>query len=335
MSSEITQEGYILGIPPQGGQLASGETGEHLMRASRGARRLYDLTNKNLGKIEGYPIGVHALYDPISLFGGDRRKKIAADTRVIQPGHALNTAMILEYLRENGVDNEAFVAGSSLAQIIAMGAEGVMSWDVVLRLARDRGEVMWKVAQEVGGTVALATYEGDLAKKIAEAGAAVQSFQITVVNAANKYVLGGVSRQLESLQASLPDVKIREYLEATLSHHPLMGPAQNQFNRIMKGFKFRMKDPAHPILDDVTNTLKLTSTDILKGLTTHLVTPINWQKNVETLKAARLPVIEIGKIMGNLSGPDSGVPFVGASNWEQIQEVIGRFGTPKVSVVVP
>jgi len=248
-----------------------------------------------------------------------------------------------------GVTDEIFATGHSLGQVSALGVENVLGIEDTLILAKQRGEQMQEESEGLGGMVVLATGadERSLRNKlnslaeIPEVQALLikwgdlRSFwEITVQNAATRFVLGGLASQSDLLRY-IDGPKLTEYPAASLSHTELMIKAQIRLNELLESLSVRFRTPYRPILGDIGNNLKASVEQLLADLKIHLVTPIDWNENTDQIVLTGADVVEVGGAMlKSVTDQKKGIGFYPTETWEQIVEVIGKFGTPKVFVLV-
>jgi [acyl-carrier-protein] S-malonyltransferase len=335
-------EKFALAFPGQGSQFVG--MGEAAARASKSAFQVYQRANAALG----FDIMRHCFEDPEGRLTGSSAHNIRPDTKIIQPAIVATGLAYTAMLREGGVNDEQFAAGHSLGQTTAAGAEGVLSVEEAVTLAAARGASMGEYATSIGAKVylALAPSEAILRQKLEdlryhpEARKILDSFmeefhswQVTVSNAANRFVIGGLDKH-SALLKLIEGVKFRPYDDAPLSHHPVMEPAQRAYNVVLEGVK-TFADPYKPILDDMSGSLKKTAEEVIGPFKKHIVTGIKWSENESVMALTGAEVLEVGgNILTSLAPKDRLNNYHPLQTIEQIREAIARFGTPRVSITI-
>lgn len=336
------REKYVLAFPGQGSQFVG--MGEAIARASNSAFKVYRRANEVLG----FDIMRHCFEDPEGRLAGNPGKNTRPDTKIIQPAIVTTGLAYTAMLRDGGVTEEQFAAGHSLGQTTAAGAEGVLKVEEAITLASVRGSSMGEHANNIGARVylALAKDEAFLRQKLDELSQhpearkildslmeEVHSWQVTVSNAATRFVIGGLDKHSEVLKF-IEGVKLRPYDDAPLSHHPIMEPAQKVYNTVLEGVK-SLTDPYRPILDDMSGSLKRTAEEVMGPFKEHIVTGIKWSQNESIIAQSGVQVLEVGgNILTSLASKEQSSKYHPIQTLEQITEAITRFGTPRVSVTV-
>lgn len=216
------------------------------------------------------------------------------DTAIVQPALVTTEVATAAALREQGVAEPRFILGHSAGKLGAMMANGSMPLEVGLPLMRERGELMKRSAP--GTIVGLVV---GLEKQIIDAAFdskrdQVGNFRVTVENGSELVMVGGDSSHWNFVENLLNDLRarlVRKYPDAPLSHHPVLGPAQQALNDLIHGISL----PRIPLIDDLTGQVVSTVAELEASLREHLVEHISWKRGVERLLSLGITrAVEVG-----------------------------------------
>ena len=169
---------------------------------------------------------------------------------------ALVTASIacLEAVREAGGDDAlpapAFVAGHSLGEYTALAAAGALDFATAVRLARERGRLMYEAGLLKPGSMAavIGLDEAALMEVCTETGVWLAN-----VNCPGQLVISGAVADLEKAMAKAKERGASRVLPLQVSgafHTPLMQPAADGMAEALAGIAFH--DPAVPVIGNTS-----------------------------------------------------------------------------------
>ncbi|MBI2830847.1 MAG: ACP S-malonyltransferase [Chloroflexi bacterium] len=199
-----------------------------------------------------------------------------------QPALACVSFACLKVAQEvtNGtLPSPGFVAGHSLGEYTALAAAGVLDFPSTVKLARERGRLMWEAGLTTpGGMVAIIGLDEE---KLAEVCADTNTW-IANINCPGQLVLSGAR---ENLPRAADLAKARGAARAIplqvsgAFHTPLMKPAVDGMAEIMATLAF--SKPSVPIVAN-TSAQPLTSAELIKEeLLRQLCNAVQWQRSVE------------------------------------------------------
>ena len=189
---------------------------------------------------------------PLPAFDADQirmQREALQSTCIAQPALAAASLGMLDILSDFGLRAEAF-AGHSFGEFTALYAGGVISDEVLLRLARHRGECMEESCQQSqGGMLAINTGLNKVESILQDESLALA---IANVNSPSQLVLSGASAELERAREvfnahGLHSVPLNV---AGAFHSPLMEKAREQFAIKLENTEFQVS--CHPVYSNVS-----------------------------------------------------------------------------------
>jgi [acyl-carrier-protein] S-malonyltransferase len=186
----------------------------------------------------------------------------------------------------------AYMAGHSLGEYSALVAAGALPLDDAIRMVRRRGELMQEAGATQGGTLAaIVGLEEQIVLEVCrESGAEVANY-----NAPTQTVVGGTNDAVERACA-LAKERGGRGLPVNVSgafHTSLMAPAAEEFAAVIDDADVR--DPAIPVIGNVTATHLPTAAEVRDDLRAQIRTPVRWYQSLDVLEALGVTrIIEIG-----------------------------------------
>ncbi len=178
----------------------------------------------------------------------------------------------------------ALAAGHSLGEYSALYAAGALDFESTLRLVKRRGALMFAEGEKNPGTMAAI-----IGMEPAAVEALCREVTGTVVPANyNEPRQTVVSGEVEAVKAVAELAKSRGALKAVLLpvsgafHSPLLRKSAAEFAEYLG--EFTVKDPAFPVIANVTSRPAATAAEIRDNLTRQLISPVRW---TETVTSAR------------------------------------------------
>lgn len=219
-----------------------------------------------------------------------------------------------------------FVAGHSLGEFTALAAAGALSFEVGLRLVRERGRLMKDAGtQSPGAMAALLGLEADQAWAVCRE-ASQQAGGVLVVandNCPGQLVLSGDDATIEAGMALAKDAGAKRVVKLAVSiaaHSPLMESASATFRKALEATAFQT--PTVPVYGNV-NAAPLTSVDEIRmELEQQLTHSVRWTESVQAMIAAGAArFVELGPkdvLAGLMKRIDRSVPGVALNSAETL-----------------
>lgn len=213
-----------------------------------------------------------------------------ADTRAAQPLLYLADWCWATSLIESGVSPDV-VAGHSLGELAALAIAGVYSVEAGLELVVERSKLMAATAVSTPGTMAAVL--GLQSDVLASAIESIDGVWLANDNAAGQVVLSGTTEGVLQASQAASDAGARRVVPLNVAgpfHSPLMEPAREAFEQIVRGAAF--SDARIPVLQN-TDPTPATDADVIRErLVGQITAPVRWTETAETLAAAA-PVIVV------------------------------------------
>jgi len=193
------------------------------------------------------------------------------------------------------------MAGHSLGEYTALAAAGVVDFGTAVHLSRERGRLMYEAGLKQPGAMAavMGLDEAVLAEVCKQT-----STVIANVNCPGQLVISGgtdnVAKASEAAKAK-GAARVIPLAVSGAFHSPLMQPAVDGMTVALGKVSF--KDPAVPIIGNVTAQPLTRGDQFRDELLQQLVKPVQWQKTVEhILSTGQKSFIEIGpgKVLAGL-----------------------------------
>lgn len=211
-----------------------------------------------------------------------------------QPALVTVSYACLAVARETGKLPEAsYVAGHSLGEYTALAASNVLDFTDTVKLARERGRLMYEAGlAQPGSMAAVLGLDQDVLEDICrETGACIAN-----INCPGQLVISGavdsVARAVE-LATEKGASKVVPLQVSGAFHSPLMQPAVDGMRALLPTVNFR--DPVVPVVANTTGEPLTTGEDVRKELLAQLSSSVQWQRTIEYMIANGVSrVIEIG-----------------------------------------
>lgn len=233
---------------------------------------------------------------PAPVFKSDEEKtqqEQLAQTQWTQPALAVTELMYLELLQSLGVQADCY-AGHSFGELVALYAAGVFDATTLVKLARERGELMAAASQTPGAmTAVIYPQVAVLLEQIAAA-------QIDVVaanfNCPQQTVFSGAEAAITTLEQNLSHEKVSFHRLPVSSafHSPLVAGAKPRFLNYLQGIK--IAQPNKPVYANATAAVyPVDAQEIRALLAEQLVKPVRFVSQIEAMYAAGVRTfIEVG-----------------------------------------
>ncbi len=179
-------------------------------------------------------------------------------------------------LKEKGIEPSSAM-GFSLGEFPALYAAGVLSFEDVIKVVRQRGIIMQKVCEEIA-----ARNEGhaplgltpDQVKALVEP---IEDAYAANMNSDKQTVVSGTFDALDKVEAAAKDAGARRAVRLKVAgpfHSPLMQDAAVEFEKFLADVKFN--DPKINLFSNVTGGKVLDGDQAKKAAVLHLTHPVLW-----------------------------------------------------------
>lgn len=196
---------------------------------------------------------------------------------------AIATASIasMKALESEGITPSAAM-GFSLGEFPALYATGVLSFEDVIKVVRQRGLIMQatceKIASEnAGHAPGMAAVLGLLPEQVSEVASKIKDAYAANLNSNKQTVVSGTDAALAELETAAKEAGARRVVRLKVAgpfHSPLMQEAADNFEKFLADVKFN--DPKIPLFSNVTGKLATSGEEIKKNAVLHLTNPVRW-----------------------------------------------------------
>lgn len=196
---------------------------------------------------------------------------------------AIATASIasMKALESEGITPSAAM-GFSLGEFPALYAAGVLSFEDVIKVVRQRGLIMQatceKIASEnAGHAPGMAAVLGLLPEQVSEVASKIKDAYPANLNSNKQTVVSGTDAALAELETAAKEAGARRVVRLKVAgpfHSPLMQEAADNFEKFLADVKFN--DPKIPLFSNVTGKLATSGEEIKKNAVLHLTNPVRW-----------------------------------------------------------
>jgi [acyl-carrier-protein] S-malonyltransferase len=194
-----------------------------------------------------------------------------------------------------------FMAGHSLGEYTALAAANAIDFGTAVYLAKERGRLMYEAGlKRPGRMMAMMGIEEAVLAEICQQTGTV----IANINSPGQLVISGASENITKaaeLAKARGGVRAIPLQVSGAFHSPLMQPAVDGMTQVLA--KVTFKDPAVPIIANVTAQPLTSASQIKDELLKQLCSGVQWQRSVEyMLKQGASKFIEIGpgKVLAGL-----------------------------------
>lgn len=204
-------------------------------------------------------------------------------TKVTQPAIFLHSVIMSKVMGEDFKPD--MVAGHSLGEFSALGANGVLSFEDGLKLVSQRALAMQKACEVQPSTMAAVLgLENEVVEKVC------QEIEGVVVaanyNCPGQLVISGEIEAINKACESLKEAGARRALVLPVGgafHSPLMEPAREELAAAIENTSFN--EPSCPIYQNVSTTAISDSATIKQNLISQLTAPVKWSQSVQQMIA--------------------------------------------------
>ena len=269
------EAGVVIIFPGQGSQ-SLGMAGQ-ILRVHTEARARFHTASEILG------------YDLLSVIEEGPSERLD-DTWHSQP--AVYTASLAWYdaLRAKWEEvgrslRPLAMSGHSLGQITAFAAANALDFEQGLQLVAERARLMREAAQRrPGGMASIIGLRDRVLRALVGEAAGQETLVLANDNCPGHTVVSGDESALQRLMRLAEEHGARRVVRLPISiasHSPLMADAQQQFREVVDAVVWR--DPAVPIISNISAGLILTKEAIVEELHESLCKPVRWTDSVKAM----------------------------------------------------
>lgn len=204
---------------------------------------------------------------------------------------AITTASIavMKVLESKGIQPSAAM-GFSLGEFPALYASGVLSFDDVIKVVRERGLIMQKVCEKIaaenqGNPPGMSAVLGLAPEKVVELAESITDAYAANMNSPVQTVVSGTASALEKLEMAAKEAGARRALRLQVAgpfHSPLMQEAAVEFEKVLETVTFNV--PKIPLFSNVTGGQVSDPVEIKKNAVLHLTKPVLWTNEESELE---------------------------------------------------
>ena len=246
-----------------------------------------------------------------------------AKTEISQPAIMATSLAAFEAVKSLGISPD-MVAGHSLGEYAAMTAAGMLTCENAFRVIRERARAMGECAKHQNG--AMCAVLGLSAEEISAVCEKTDGFVIPVnYNAPAQTVIAGeadaVDRAIETFTAM--GKRTAKLAVSAAFHSKFMQPAADDFKSAIASIPFSA--PNIDFYSNLTGELLTDTSDMPSYLAAHLVSPVQFVKELNTIqKAGAARFIECGPnkvLTGLVRKTLSGISYANVENSKTLDKL--------------
>ena len=213
---------------------------------------------------------------------------------------------------------EPFAAmGFSLGEFPALYAAGVLSFEDVVKVVRQRGLIMQKVCEEIaakneGHAPGMTAVLGLLPEKVKEIASGIKDAYAANMNSVKQTVVSGTFDALAAVEKAASEAGARRAVRLKVAgpfHSPLMQDAAVEFEKAIADVNFN--DPKIKLFSNVTGKECVSGEEAKKSAVLHLTNPVLWTDEEDCLASVmkadgfdKWAALEVGpgKVLSGLWG---------------------------------
>ncbi len=235
-----------------------------------------------------FPVAQKVIDDVSSIIDLDMKSLLwesdaAALSRSDNSQIAITTASlaIIAALKEKGIEPSA-VMGFSLGEFPALYAAGVLSFENVIKVVRQRGLIMQKVCEDIAASSAgkapgMSAILGLGPDKVKEIAASIPDAYAANMNSSKQTVISGTFDALDLAEKAAVEAGARRAVRLKVAgpfHSPLMQAAADEFAKVIADVPF--EEPKIPLFSNVSGKQASSAAELKESCVKHLVCPVLW-----------------------------------------------------------
>ncbi|MCR5217791.1 ACP S-malonyltransferase [Treponema sp.] len=196
---------------------------------------------------------------------------------------AITTASIaiMAALKDKGIEPSAAM-GFSLGEFPALYAAGVLSFENVIKVVRQRGLIMQKVCEEIaaaneGHAPGMTAVLGLAPEKVVEIASSIKDAYAANMNSVKQTVVSGTFDSLAAVEKAATEAGARRVVRLKVAgpfHSPLMQKAADEFGKVLESVQF--EEPKIPLFSNVTGKQAANAEEVKKSAVLHLTHSVLW-----------------------------------------------------------
>ena len=203
---------------------------------------------------------------------------------------AITTASlaVMKVLETKGIKPSAAM-GFSLGEFPALYAAGVLSFEDVIKVVRQRGLIMQATCENIakvneGHAPGMSAVIGLPPEKVMEIADSIPNAYAANLNSDKQTVISGTFDALEKAEAAAKEAGARRALRLQVAgpfHCPLMQEAADNFEKAIADVNF--SNPDKTLFSNVTGKQATDGAEIKKNAVLHLTNPVRWTDEEKVL----------------------------------------------------
>jgi malonyl CoA-acyl carrier protein transacylase len=221
-----------------------------------------------------------------------RNKQELMDTQIAQPAIGAADLAVLKLLGAFGLKPD-MVAGHSYGEYVALYAAGCLTLPHLLKISKERGQLLAKASSGVKGTMAaVSTSVNELNGLLGD----IKGVTIANINSPTQCVIAGAEQLIEEAVALLKEkgVSAKRISVSQAFHSSQMQGACDDLRRSLQNLTFF--EARIPVYSNTEGKVHARGTaDIVEKLTEHIVKPVDFVTEIRTMHADGADVfLEVG-----------------------------------------
>lgn len=223
---------------------------------------------------------------------------------------------LMAALKDKNIEPSA-VMGFSLGEFPALYAAGVLSFEDVVKVVRQRGLIMQKVCEEIaakneGHAPGMTAVLGLPPEKVKEIASGIKDAYAANMNSVKQTVVSGTFDALAAVEKAASEAGARRAVRLKVAgpfHSPLMQDAAVEFEKAIADVNFN--DPKIKLFSNVTGKECVSGEEAKKSAVLHLTNPVLWTDEEDCLASVmkadgfdKWAALEVGpgKVLSGLWG---------------------------------
>lgn len=223
---------------------------------------------------------------------------------------------LMAALKDKNIEPSAAM-GFSLGEFPALYAAGVLSFEDVVNVVRQRGLIMQKVCEEIaakneGHAPGMTAVLGLPPEKVKEIASGIKDAYAANMNSVKQTVVSGTFDALAAVEKAASEAGARRAVRLKVAgpfHSPLMQDAAVEFEKAIADVKFN--NPKIKLFSNVTGKECVSGEEAKKSAVLHLTNPVLWTDEEDCLASVmkadgfdKWAALEVGpgKVLSGLWG---------------------------------